>query len=229
LRSRDIIRIHNLKIADHFDSCAILGQRSNRISLTKGNSMDTRKLSLFVAGVTLGLMLAACGGAPTAAVTPEATEALPLAPTEAATEANGNPYVPVTEEVCLTIKESAEAAVGVTFTMEPVSGFMDPITGETGDGCTLTAQSTGAQFSDPYAALDPLVKGMVGWEEDASQQAGGPTGAATALRRDMGLMLISVSWDPAPEVQCPADQPISACDVKPEQQIYTIQIQTAMK
>jgi hypothetical protein len=45
----------------------------------------------------------------------------------------------------------------------------------------------------------------------------------------MGLMLITVGWEPSPEVQCPEDQPISACDLKPEQQLYTVQIQTAMK
>jgi hypothetical protein len=70
---------------------------------------------------------------------------------------------------------------------------------------------------------------MLGWEEQPSYQADGPTGSATGLTRDMALMLITVGWEPSPEVQCPADQPISACDIKPEQRLYTVQIQTAMK
>jgi len=45
----------------------------------------------------------------------------------------------------------------------------------------------------------------------------------------MALMLIDVEWLPSPDANCPTDQPISACDLKPEQKLYTIQIQTAMK
>src|SRR5690348_2848075 len=137
--------------------------------------MNARRLSLYAAGVVLGMMLVACGGAPTAAVTAQPTEALPPAPTEAATEAPASgDWMPVTEEVCQTVKESAEQASGLTFTL--VASAPLSISPEAGQACQLTASATGVQFSDPYAALDPIVKGMVGWEEDTSQQAGGPTG-----------------------------------------------------
>jgi hypothetical protein len=74
-----------------------------------------------------------------------------------------------------------------------------------------------------------LVRAFVGWTEQVAYQADGPTGSATAMTRDMGLLLIHAEWSPAPEVSCPADQPISACVIKPEQQIYTIEIQVAQK
>jgi hypothetical protein len=43
----------------------------------------------------------------------------------------------------------------------------------------------------------------------------------------MGLMLISAGWKPDMGVQCPADQPISNCNLTPEQKIYTIDIDIA--
>jgi hypothetical protein len=85
------------------------------------------------------------------------------------------------------------------------------------------------KFSDPNSVLRTLVEAMQGWTEDTQYQAGGPTGAATGLTRDMGLMMISVMWTPSPDANCPNDQPISACELKPEQKLYTVQIQAAMK
>jgi hypothetical protein len=38
----------------------------------------------------------------------------------------------------------------------------------------------------------------------------------------MGLMLISVDWEPSPEVLCSTEQPISASDIAPELKLYTI-------
>lgn len=139
------------------------------------------------------------------------------------------PYVPVTPEVCAMIQEMATQAVGATFTMEASAPFTNPKTGEAGQGCTLTATGTGVDFADPFSVMTSLINGMLGWTEDITYQASGPTGGAAAMTRDMALMVIDVGWMPSAEVQCPADQPISACDLKPEQKVYTIRVQTAMK
>lgn len=217
--------------------------------------MNTRRLlPYFVASVFILQLLACSSGttqptatllplppAPTEAVTAQASE--PPAATPEATEAPGGGistptpevsgssggYVPVTADVCATIQELASQAVGLDFTMQASAAFTDSISGESGQGCTLTATTDGTKISDPNDALSKLVAGMMGWTEDTQYQAGGPTGAATGLRRDMGLMLISVGWTPSADANCSQDQPISACDLKPEQHLYTVQIQTAMK
>lgn len=145
------------------------------------------------------------------------------------TSPSGGGYRPVSLEVCQILQEMATQAVSLSFSLEPSAPFTDPLSGETGQGCTLTATATGLFFSDPFTVMVNLVNGFVGWTEQTAYQASGPTGEATGMTRDTGLMLIRVEWTPAPGVQCPPDQPISACDIKPEQKLYTIQIQTAMK
>lgn len=139
------------------------------------------------------------------------------------------PYVPVTLAVCQQLQEMATGAIRATFTLEPRAVFTDPITGETGQGCTLTAKGTGRDFTDPGQVTDKLVKGFLGFTEQRAYQANGPTGAATAVTRDWGLVLILAEWTPSPQIKCPSDKPISACDLKPEQKLYTIKIQAAMK
>ena len=139
------------------------------------------------------------------------------------------PYMPVTPAVCQILQEMATQSLSITFTMEASAPFTDPLSGETGQGCVLTAMATGLFFSDPNSVAGNLVNGFLGWTEQTAYQASGPTGAATAMTRDMALMLIRVEWIPSPDAQCPTNQPISACILKPEQKLYTIAIQAAMK
>ncbi len=143
--------------------------------------------------------------------------------------AAGDTYSPVSLTVCETLQEIATQTLDVPFALEPKAAFVDYLNNERGYGCTLTATGTGAKFSDPVTVMTDLVNAFVGWTEQPDYQANGPTGAATGLTRDMGLMLVSAEWMPAPGVQCPSDQPIAACELTPEQRQYTIQIKVAQK
>ncbi len=138
-------------------------------------------------------------------------------------------YSPVSNEVCQILQETASQSIALAFSMEPNGYFADPLTGETGSGCILTAMATGMKFSDPASVKSNLVNGFLGWEEQTQYQGDGPSGSATAMTRDMGLMLIAVEWIPSPDANCPADQPISACNLTPEQKMYTIQVSAAQK
>lgn len=203
--------------------------------------MNTRKVRLLIFTIPLATFLAACGGAqPTnVTATPVSTQPPAATPTTAPTQppaatstiasAQGDVYQPVSLEVCQTIQESAVQALGVDFMLEADAPFADPLMGETGRGCILTATGTGVDFSNPIQVVTDLKNVMAGWEERPEYQADGPTGTASALARDMGLMFISAEWQPGPAVQCPADQPIGACNVPPDQQMYTIEIKVAQK
>jgi hypothetical protein len=138
-------------------------------------------------------------------------------------------YVPVPQNVCEILAEEGGKAISNVFTMTTSASFTDPIKGEKGSGCNLTAGGTGKQYSDPNKVISKLMQAYGGWEELPNYQAGGPTGAATGMKRDMALMLIGANWKPADGANCPSDQPISACNLKPEQKIWTITVQAAMK
>ncbi len=145
-----------------------------------------------------------------------------------AADAAAGAYVPIPADACTTLQTDAEAALGVSFTMSEAP-FTDYIHQEDGTGCQLTATGTGADFSDPMAVVDALKAAFVGWEEDMQYAAGGPTGMGIGMTRDAALLLILAEWTPDPAANCPADQPISACELTPEQQLYTVTVQAAMK
>ena len=147
----------------------------------------------------------------------------------ASTSTSKSAYGPVSATVCQTLQELAGTALSKSFTMKTNTPFTNPLTQESGTGCTLTLTGTGAQFSDPATITGKLVKGFLGWEEQISYQADGPTGSATAMTRDMGLLLIKTEWAPVAGKTCPKDKPISDCGLTPEQKVYTITVQAAQK
>jgi hypothetical protein len=143
--------------------------------------------------------------------------------------AGSTPYVTLPESLCQSFQESAAAALKIPIQIELAAPFMDEMTGETGQGCALTGSGTGSNFESPAQAVGLLKEAFLGFTELPAYQADGPTGTATALSRDSAILIIRVSWEPAPGTDCPSDQPISACSLKPEQKLYTISIQGAMK
>lgn len=175
------------------------------------------------------VLLVGCGPAATPIVVEVTSTPLSITSTDTPASVDAAVYQPVSPEVCQILLEDATRSLGLTFTMQVGTAFTDYVSEETGTSCSLTANTNGVFISDASDAVTKLVNGFVGWEEQTAYQAGGPTGAATGLTRDAGLILISVHWQPSAEVTCPADQPIDACPLTPEQKIYTVTIQTAQK
>ena len=109
--------------------------------------------------------------------------------------------------------------------------FTDYIGGTSGEGCLISVSGDGIDFANPYDVFTQLENMLVnmGWTRDMQYDAGGPTGMGGGFRRDAGLMLVMVGWEPSSDANCPQDQPISACSLTPEQQIYTITLSVAMQ
>jgi Tol biopolymer transport system component len=82
---------------------------------------------------------------------------------------------------------------------------------------------TGAQFESPDAVVNSLGSMLVeqGWTQDPNLAAGGP-GVALGYRKGDQICWAGAGWIPDASANCPTDQPYSACDVKPEQQNYTV-------
>jgi hypothetical protein len=145
---------------------------------------------------------------------------------------SGAGWGPLPAGICQDLRDSTAAALGVeAVTLNESAPFEDYLSGTSGTGCLITATGTGEDFTsyvDVYARLEEMLA-MQGWASDMQYDAGGPTGQAGGFRRDSGLVLLSVGWEPSDDADCPSDQPISECSLAPEQQIYTITLAAAMQ
>jgi Tol biopolymer transport system component/putative hemolysin len=131
---------------------------------------------------------------------------------------------PLTVEVC---NGMAQAMSHTLFDLIPTQSeepLEDWGNNAKGTGCQATITGTGAQFESPDAVVNALGSMLAdeGWTEDMHLQAGGPTGIGDGYRKGDQICLVSAIWKPDDSANCPADQPISACAVTPEQKLYTV-------
>ena len=140
----------------------------------------------------------------------------------------GAMYEPIPDTLCQDLGAAASEALNVDFSIETRAPFFETIGGEAGQGCRLRTAGNGTMFSNPWDVVDTLSNSVgLGWNRIPTYAADGPTGTMIALSRDMGLMLITAGWQPDMGVECPSDQPITACNLAPEQKIYTIKVNIA--
>jgi hypothetical protein len=134
-------------------------------------------------------------------------------------------YVPLSATECETLRKSVADTLKADAQVE-TAGFRDYATGASGQGCMITVRGTGLVFPsvpEVVQQLRTLLAGQ-GWTIDQAYAADSPTGTLFGLRKDGQLALVDVGWIASAGVNCPKGQPISACNIKPEQQNYTITV-----
>jgi Tol biopolymer transport system component/putative hemolysin len=146
------------------------------------------------------------------------------APSSASAAGEGLIIQPLPTEVC---NGQAQAMSHVLEDLVPTQSeepLDDPITGARGIGCQATVTGTGVQFESPSAVVSALGSMLEeqGWTADPMFVADSPTGTAAGYRKGGQLCLAAAMWVPDKSANCPEDQPISACEVTPEQQNYTV-------
>jgi putative hemolysin/phosphoserine phosphatase len=137
---------------------------------------------------------------------------------------DGATIEPLPAEVCDGQAQAMADALGGAEVTQSEAPIDDLVTGASGTGCEATVTGTGEQFASPDAVVQAL-GGMLeaqGWTQDPMLAAGGPTGIGMAYRNGDQLCWVTAQWQPDAATQCPAGQPISACEVPPEHQAYTV-------
>ena len=180
----------------------------------------------------------------TGEVTGEATGTTGEATSEITTEATGEATSEAATET--TLVTSTEATTGTT-TGSAVTGAaetMDPAQCEAikmavdealgvsttlAESCLIMATGTGEDFGNFLDVAQSLreVFETLGWTENPDYVADSPTGTVFAYESDSQIAFVSVDWQPSEDAECPEDQPISACELEPSQQLYTITVEVA--
>ena len=158
------------------------------------------------------------------AATPETTVPAPTAGSAAA-EAM---LQPLNLDACAQLAQDMAQMLGVGVTVGEAP-FTDPATGATGTDCQVTATGTGEQFRNPQVVVSRLGSMLErqGWKNDPMLVADGPTGTASGFRKEDQICVAGARWQPDASANCPADQPISTCQVTPAQQLYTVTLDCA--
>lgn len=139
-------------------------------------------------------------------------------------------FQPLPADTCKQLQSQMSKTLKVKATLTRAS-FKDYINGGQGMGCLIAAQGNGRNFKG-VASVARSLRAMLakqGWVEDSKYAADGPTGTGIGFRKGSSLSLLTVEWEPVASVKCPPEQPISDCQLLPEQQIYRITLNSARR
>jgi hypothetical protein len=137
-------------------------------------------------------------------------------------------YQPLPPESCYQLGQALVQTLHITVTQEEAS-IEDPLQATDGTGCRSTALGTGVDFESPVA-VSVDIRAMLeekGWDQDPMYAADGPTGSSSAFRQRGSICFLAVNWSPSEAADCATGQPISACDLDPEQKLYAITLNCA--
>lgn len=139
-------------------------------------------------------------------------------------------FQPLSQTECANLQDTVAQTLGLEAT-EEITPFTDPLSGESGFGCQITVTGTGEDLANFVAVAENLKAALTaqGWTEDFQYLADSPMGTAAGLQHDNQLCLLTVEWTPSEDANCPNDQPISACELLPEQQLYTVALACAQE
>jgi hypothetical protein len=137
-------------------------------------------------------------------------------------------FLPLPAIICSQLGQEMTNVLRVRVNMTRVA-FQDSVSGTQGTACQFTATGNGRNFAKVSEVVRQLSEMLTkqGWSPVMNYTADGPTAGARGFRKGNGLAVFNVEWEPAPGVQCPENQPISACQMSPEQQIYRITLNAA--
>jgi hypothetical protein len=138
-------------------------------------------------------------------------------------------FIPYPATDCEALRAAFESTLGSPVILESVP-FRDSVSGGTGYACRVHASGNGNTLNGSGGPLDALLEKLetLGWvRDDFNYSAAGPTGMATGLRRGGALGLLTYGWDASPDANCPDDQPISMCNLAPEQRLWDITFDAA--
>jgi hypothetical protein len=185
------------------------------------------------------LLLSGCGSTPTPAPTdtpvpPTQEPADTPAPAEPTGEAKATEekesFQPLDAATCTALADSMAESLGVKLETSDAP-FEDYISGQSGTGCQAAASGSGADFGelpDVASKLQKVVEDQ-GWKQDIKYQADGPSGTSMGFTKGKGLCILSINWKPSDDADCPDDQPLASCDLKPEQKLFTITLNCAQE
>jgi hypothetical protein len=156
-------------------------------------------------------------------MTPDAAGAAPAAKEDVPDAAL---VVPIDAAECETLRAAIAERLRAEMTAEEVD-FASEVANRQGTACTVKASGTGVDFGNFIDVAQTIREVLLahGWVENQAYLADAPTGTSSGYEKGDELALAHVDWQPVEDAECPADQPISACELEPYQRLFTIVVE----
>jgi len=135
---------------------------------------------------------------------------------------------PIPAAECQQFAAQTQGAVG--FAMKASEDdFTDLTDGSDGRSCHIAGSAADQTYGSANDLIAKIATVFGGWRADPARDAAGADGAEKGLVNGNRIATIEVSWEPGPGVTCSDKQPLSACNILPQQKLWTAMIDIVVK
>ena len=130
---------------------------------------------------------------------------------------------PIPAAECQSLAAQTQQAVGIR-TAASEDDFTDLASNIDGRSCHIAGSASNLAIATPAELMGKVAAVFPGWNSEAARDAEGPTGAEKGYVNGNRIATIQVSWEPGPGAACSDKEPLSSCNIAPQQKLWNVVI-----
>ncbi|HEV2187125.1 MAG TPA: hypothetical protein VGR70_07940 [Stellaceae bacterium] len=135
---------------------------------------------------------------------------------------------PIPAAECQTFAGQLQGALGFAAKAEE-DDFTDLTDRSEGRSCHISASASNQAFGAPAELISKLAPVFGGWQDDPARAESGPAEADKGFVNGSRIATVEVSWEPGPGASCSDKQPLSACNITPQQKLWNVMVDIVEK
>ena len=135
---------------------------------------------------------------------------------------------PIPAAECQTFAGQVQGALGFAAKAEE-DDFTDLTDRSEGRSCHISASASNQAFGAPAELVAKLAPVFGGWQDDPARAESGPAEADKGFVSGSRIATVEVSWEPGPGATCSDKQPLSACNITPQQKLWNVMVDIVEK
>ncbi len=135
---------------------------------------------------------------------------------------------PIPAAECQTFATQVQGAVGFAAKASE-DDFTDLTDRSEGRSCHISASAANQAFAAPADLMTKLATVFGGWQDDPARGETGPAGAEKGFVSANRIATADVSWEPGPGATCSDKEPLSACNIQPQQKLWSVVVDIVEK
>lgn len=142
--------------------------------------------------------------------------------------AQGAALHPIPPAECQSFATQVQNAIGMA-AKAGEDDFTDLIDRSEGRSCHISASASGQAIGAPAELMAKIAPLFTGWQDDPARGESGPAEADKGFVKGNRIAAVDVSWEPGPGASCSDKEPLSACNITPQQKLWTVTIDIVEK
>jgi hypothetical protein len=135
---------------------------------------------------------------------------------------------PIPAAECQQLAAKAQAAIGIPMRAGE-DDFSDVVSRAEGRACHIAGSASNLNVASAADLMIKLAGVFSDWREDPARAEGNADGAEKGFTRGSSIATVEVSWEPGPGASCSDKQPLSACQISPQQKLWNVVIDAATR